>query len=92
MILSREDMETRMKRLVRQYAMMDRVLEFDESVAELEKVSAGQVEALARELLQPESFNLLAFGSGGLRGPAQLPLLVREGVRWRPIIRCAGQR
>jgi predicted Zn-dependent peptidase len=67
MILSKEDMETRMKRLVRQYAMMDRVLEFDQSVAELEKVSTDQVEALARDLLRPESFNLLAFGSGGLR-------------------------
>ncbi len=32
MILSQEDMETRMKRLVRQHTMMDRVLEFDESV------------------------------------------------------------
>jgi predicted Zn-dependent peptidase len=67
MILSKEDMETRMKRLVRQYAMMDRVLEFDESVAELEKVSAGQIEGFARDLLRPESFNLLAFGSRGLR-------------------------
>jgi predicted Zn-dependent peptidase len=67
MILSKEDMETRMKRLVRQFAMMDRVLEFDESVAELERVSGQAIDGLVRQLLRPESFNLLAFGSKGLR-------------------------
>ncbi len=67
MILSKEDMETRMKRLVRQLAMMDRVLEFDESVAELEKVDAGQIDEFVRTLLRPGDFNLLAFGSKGLR-------------------------
>ena len=46
MILSREDMETRMKRLVRQQMMMNRILEFDESVAALRGVSDGAVEGL----------------------------------------------
>jgi len=67
MILSKEDMENRMKRLVRQHMMMDRVLEFDESVAVLEKVSEGEVERFVRSYVRPEAFNLLAFGSKGLR-------------------------
>jgi predicted Zn-dependent peptidase len=67
MILAKEDMENRMKRLVRQYMMMDRVLEFDESVAVLEKVSEGDVERFVRTYVRPEAFNLLAFGSKGLR-------------------------
>ena len=66
MILSKEDMETRMKRLVRQSTMLDRVMEFDESVAVLEKVTAHEVERFVRSLLQPGAFNLLAFGSKGL--------------------------
>jgi predicted Zn-dependent peptidase len=68
MILAKEDMENRMKRLVRQHMMMDRVLEFDESVSVLEKVSEGDVERFVRTYVRPEAFNLLAFGSKGLRG------------------------
>ena len=68
MILSREDMETRMKRLVRQYMMMDRILEFDESVEALQKVSEPDVEAFARSCLSRDSFSLLAYGTRGLAG------------------------
>jgi predicted Zn-dependent peptidase len=63
MILSREDMETRMKRLVRQYMMMDRILEFDESVAALRSVGAAAVEDFARLCLRKAAFSLLAYGS-----------------------------
>jgi predicted Zn-dependent peptidase len=63
MILSREDMETRMKRLVRQHMMMDRILEFDESVAALRAVHTADVEAFARKCLRPEAFSLLAYGT-----------------------------
>jgi predicted Zn-dependent peptidase len=71
MILSREDMETRMKRLVRQKMMMDRILSFDESVAALRAVSADAVEHFARQCLRRDSFSLLAYGSrriSGMRG------------------------
>jgi hypothetical protein len=44
------------------------VLEFDESVSVLEKVSEGDVERFVRTYVRPEAFNLLAFGSKGLRG------------------------
>jgi len=63
MILSREDMETRMKRLARQYLMMDRVLSFEESVASLRAVTAADIERYARMCLRGDSFALLAYGS-----------------------------
>jgi predicted Zn-dependent peptidase len=63
MILSREDMETRMKRLVRQKMMMDRILEFDESVEALRSVSGQAVQEYARQCLRRDAFSLLAYGS-----------------------------
>jgi predicted Zn-dependent peptidase len=66
MILSREDMETRMKRLVRQHLMMDRILSFDESVAALRSVTAPDVDRHARQCLRGDLFSLLAYGSRGL--------------------------
>ncbi|HET6450749.1 MAG TPA: pitrilysin family protein [Spirochaetia bacterium] len=66
MILSREDMETRMKRLVRQFLMMDRILSFEESVAALRAVTPASAEEYARACLRPDSFSLLAYGSRGV--------------------------
>ncbi len=66
MILSREDMETRMKRLVRQYLMMDRILSFDESVAALRAVDDNGVHGLADAWLRRDAFSLLAYGSKGV--------------------------
>jgi len=66
MVLSREDMETRMKRLVRQFTMIGRALEFEESLSILSSVNAGDVDNLARTLVRSDSFNLLAYGTRGL--------------------------
>jgi predicted Zn-dependent peptidase len=66
MILSREDMESRMKRLVRQFTMIDRVLEFEESVEMIEKVGTGEVERFISTYIKRDSFSLLAFGTKGL--------------------------
>lgn len=66
MVLSREDMESRMKRLVRQYTMMGRALEFEESLAILSSVSAAEVEKMSRALVRSDSFHLLAYGTRGL--------------------------
>jgi len=63
MILSREDMETRMKRLVRQYLMMDRILSFEESVAALRAVTPEAAEQHAKHCLRGDAFSLLAYGS-----------------------------
>jgi predicted Zn-dependent peptidase len=71
MILSREDMETRMKRLVRQQMMMNQILSFDESVAALRGVTDRAVEGFARQCLRRDTFSLLAYGSrkiSGVRG------------------------
>jgi hypothetical protein len=46
--------------------MMDRILEFDESVAALRKVSAEAVERCARQFLRKAAFSLLAYGSRGI--------------------------
>ena len=66
MILSREDMETRMKRLVRQYLMMDRILSFDESVAALRAVTRDAIETYAKKVLRGDAFSLLAYGTRGV--------------------------
>ena len=66
MILSREDMETRMKRLVRQFLMMDRILSFEESVAALRAVTPSAAQEYAHACLRGDSFSLLAYGSKGI--------------------------
>jgi predicted Zn-dependent peptidase len=66
MIVSREDMEPRMKRLVRQHAMIDRVLEFDESVRMIHSVGVADVERFVRTHVRSDAFNLLAYGSRGV--------------------------
>jgi predicted Zn-dependent peptidase len=68
LILSREDMESRMKRLVRQFSTMGRVLEFDESLAALRSVADADIEEFARTCLRRDSFSLLAYGTKGLSG------------------------
>jgi predicted Zn-dependent peptidase len=68
MILSREDMESRMKRLVRQHVTMHRVLEFDESLEALRAVTDSDIEGFVRTLLRRDSFSLLAYGTKGLGG------------------------
>ena len=66
MILSQEDMESRMKRLVRQFVTMGRVLEFDESLAALRAVADEGIAQFARQCLRRDAFSLLAYGTKGL--------------------------
>jgi predicted Zn-dependent peptidase len=68
MILSQEDTESRMKRLVRQFVTMGRILEFDESLAALRSVTETDVAEHARKCLQRDAFSLLAYGTKGLNG------------------------
>ena len=72
MILSREDMETRMKRLVRQQMMMNRILSFDESVAALRGVTDAPWKRFARQCLRRDAFSLLAYGSRRIERPARI--------------------
>jgi len=62
-ILAREDMETRMKRILRQYVITGRVLEQEESLQVLNSVTRDDVEAVVERMIQPDNFNLLAYGS-----------------------------
>jgi predicted Zn-dependent peptidase len=68
MILSQEDMESRMKRLVRQFVTMGRILEFDESLAALRAVADLDILQLVRQYLRRDAFSLLAYGTKGLNG------------------------
>jgi predicted Zn-dependent peptidase len=66
MIVAREDMESCMKRLVRQHSMIERVLEFDESVRMIRSVSASDVGRFVRTHVRSDAFNLMAYGSRGV--------------------------
>jgi ABC-type iron transport system FetAB ATPase subunit len=57
-----------MKRLVRQFVTMGRVLEFDESLAALRAVADLDIVQLARQYLRRDAFSLLAYGTKGLNG------------------------
>lgn len=67
MIQAKEDMESRMKRLFRMHYLTDRVVEHEESVAMLGQVGREQVLHLVDGLIRAEAFNLLAYGSRGVR-------------------------
>jgi len=67
MILAKEDMENRMKRLFRMHHLTERVVEHEESLAMLGQVGRDSVLRLVDELIRPESFNLIAYGSRGVR-------------------------
>jgi predicted Zn-dependent peptidase len=67
LILAKEDMENRMKRLFRMHYLTDRVVEPEESMAMLAEVRREEVLALVDQLIRPEAFNLLAYGSRGVR-------------------------
>jgi predicted Zn-dependent peptidase len=67
MVLAKEDMENRMKRLFRMHYLTDRVVEPEESMAMLAEVQREEVLHLVDELIRAEAFNLLAYGSRGVR-------------------------
>jgi len=66
MILSKEDMESRMKRLERQFVTMGRILEFDESVSAVQGVADSDIQEFVRQCLRRDAFSLLAYGTRGL--------------------------
>lgn len=66
MILAKEDMENRMKRLFRQYYLTDRVSEHEESLALLAGIGREEVLGFIEEHILPDRFNLLAYGTKGI--------------------------
>jgi predicted Zn-dependent peptidase len=67
MILAKEDMENRMKRLFRMHYLTDRIVEPEESMEMLTEVDREEVLRLVDRLIRAEAFNLLAYGSRGVR-------------------------
>ncbi len=61
-ILVREDMETRMKRLARQYMMNGRVYPFEQSFRYIDSISRESVVEFSRELVKINDFNFLVYG------------------------------
>ncbi len=68
LVLSREDMETRMRRLLRQYLFGGRNLEYDESFRLLEAVTEEDVRRVVDRLIATNRFNLLAYGGRRVKG------------------------
>ncbi len=66
MILAKEDMENRMKRLFRQYHLTNKVIEYDTSMSLLAEVRRQDVLSIIEQRIRPDGFNLLAYGSSKL--------------------------
>jgi predicted Zn-dependent peptidase len=67
MILAREDMENRMKRLFRQLHLTGTVVEYDTSLELLSRISRNDILSIIEKRIHPDNFNLLAYGSRKLR-------------------------
>jgi predicted Zn-dependent peptidase len=67
MILAKEDMENRMKRLFRQHHLTDRVVEHEESLRLLASIGREDVIRFIEQHICAEQFNLLAYGSKGIK-------------------------
>jgi predicted Zn-dependent peptidase len=67
MILAREDMENRMKRLFRQYHLTHRVVEYETSLELLAEVGRRDILSIVDKRIRPDRFNLLAYGTKKLK-------------------------
>jgi predicted Zn-dependent peptidase len=62
LIFAREDMETRMRRMVYQRQTFGRILSFEEMDAHIDGVAADELEAMARLVADTDAFTLVAYG------------------------------
>ncbi|MBN1799006.1 MAG: insulinase family protein [Spirochaetales bacterium] len=62
LILSKPDLELRMKRIARQYIIMKELLTYEQSFALLDSITAAEVENEIRYLKNNAEYNLLVFG------------------------------
>jgi predicted Zn-dependent peptidase len=63
MILAREDMENRMKRLFRQVHLTGTAVEYETSLELLRRIGRDDILSIIERRIQPDNFNLLAYGS-----------------------------
>jgi predicted Zn-dependent peptidase len=68
MILAREDMENRMKRLFRQFHLTGKAVEYDTSLELLAKIGRKEIHSIIESRIRPERFNFLAYGSRDIKG------------------------
>jgi len=68
LILSKEDMEVRMKRLIRLQHVLGRVMEYEESLNYIDTVTTRDVEGFTSRTIRNEEFNLLAYGGRRISG------------------------
>ena len=66
MILAKQDMEVRMKRIARQFIVMNKILTYEESVAIIESVTREDIIRVIDFLIKCENFNLLVYGCQGV--------------------------
>lgn len=67
MLLAREDMENRMKRLFRQAHLTGQAVEYETSFRLLREVQRKDILEFVRRRIDPAQFDLLAYGTRGLR-------------------------
>lgn len=67
MILAKEDMENRMKRLFRQYHLTHRAIEYDSSLRLLAEITREDILSIIEQRIQPQQFSLLAYGNKKIR-------------------------
>jgi len=67
MILAKEDMENRMKRLFRQYHLTHRAIEYDTSLRLMAEVTREDILSIIERRIQPQQFSLLAYGSNKIK-------------------------
>ena len=60
--MAREDMEIRMKRLVRLHSMSLEIIEFEQSLGYIKSVSIDGVDRIVQDVVSKTQFNLLVYG------------------------------
>lgn len=66
LIMSLEDMEVRMKRMVRHYLLGGEIHDADASIRILESITLEDISAVVQKYIQSREFNLLVFGTRNL--------------------------
>ena len=74
MVFAKEDMETRMRRMVGQREMFGRVTEIDEAADLLRTIEAADVAAVATRLIRPGAVSLFSYGTRNVRALRDVPL------------------
>jgi predicted Zn-dependent peptidase len=63
LILAKENMEVRMKRLFKLYRINNSILEFEDSIKMLDTITIDDIQNTINSLIKGENFNLLVLGN-----------------------------